>query len=275
MSFTQNIQVGPLRVRIEQEGTSVPLAGNYPLLDEASGEPDAEIHVKFSGDFHHSGNSEAEYPAFSCRPLPNSALSVARSDAQGEISAPADGPVAAVFEGLAMPHTLEAMIRLAASIALPRKDSLILHSSAIEDRRGSLVFSGVSGAGKSTIAALLADNFPVRRLSDELLLLTRKEGRWWLEVAPFTGKLSLPWGESSPLESINFLQQAPTNERTRLSAASAMAELPRHVVNYAHDPRSAGLVLDLVGDLVERIPCYQLKFRKSPSVAEALDLTCS
>tara|TARA_R110002096_G_scaffold16898_2_gene57697 strand:- start:28433 stop:29260 length:828 start_codon:yes stop_codon:yes gene_type:complete len=275
MISSSNILVGPLRVQIEQHGVSVPLAGNYLLDEDGRREADVRIQVEFSSDFAHDCESAAEYPAFACRSLDDFKQALWRADAKGTLACPSDGPITATFEGLAKPHTLEAVIRLATSVALPRKDALILHSSAVEDDEGCHVFSGVSGAGKSTIAALLEENFSLRRLSDELLLLVRNRGKWQLEVAPFTGKVTLPWGAVSPLRSINFLVQASTNDRRLLSPTRAMGELSRHVVTYAHDPLTLGLVLDLVGDIVESIPCYELKFRNSPSVAEALNLSCS
>ncbi len=275
MTSTQYIEVGPITIRLDQEGTPVSLAGRYRVLDAPVVSPDAQIQVRLYEEFECGKTQEAEYPAFDCRRIDESTLAMSRLDAKGVVRVQAQGPVIANFEGLAQPHTLEAVIRLTASIALPRKDALILHSSAIENAGQAIVFSGISGAGKSTIAALLQDNFSVRRLSDELLLLVRKSGEWHLEVAPFTGKVDLPWGESSPLSSINLIEQSTNNGRKLLAPARAMAELPRHVVTYAHDPQILAQVLDLVGDLAETVPCYQLKFSKSPSVAVVLGLTCS
>ena len=271
---SQDLQIGPIILRLEQDHAIVPLAGKYRVLPEPVAKPDAFLQVTLSDSFEDKSEYSAEYPAFQCRRPTGSSLELWRPDGRGEITTDPNQPVTAKFRGAAMPHTLEAMIRLTASITLPRKDALILHSSAIEDTRGAYVFSGLSGAGKSTIAALLSDNFPVRRLSDELLLLVRSEGQWRLEVAPFTGKVELPWGESSPLLSMNFLEQSATNQRTAISPAAAMAELPKHVVTYAHDPHTLSLVLNLVGDLVENISCYRLRFTKQPSVAEVLQLTC-
>lgn len=275
MKSSQHLQVGPITIRLVQDGPAVPLAGHYRVLDAPVTDPDAHIQAHLSGDFAAPELQDLEYPAFACRRIDDSTLAMSRLDACGEVRAPKNGPVAATFRGLAKPNTLEAIIRLTASIALPRKDALILHSSAVEHAGGSLVFSGVSGAGKSTIAEILSGSLPLRRLSDELLILSRSEGNWRLEVAPFTGKVALPWGESSPLRAIHFLEQAVTNQCTPLSPSQVMTELPRHVVTYAHDPITLGMVMELVGDLAEAIPCYHLKFSKSPSVAEVLGLTCS
>lgn len=210
-----------------------------------------------------------DHPRFSRR-REGDVLVVERADAIGRIR-PAQSPVHAHFRVAVDEHALEACLRVALSVALPANGALILHSSAVRWHGRGYVFSGVSGAGKSTIAAMLPAADPgFERLADELLVVACDAGGWRVHVPPFFGIDDLPYGDSAPLDSINLLRQAPAHRRERLAAGPALRELMRHVVVYAAEPVTTDHALGLASRLVAEVPCYRLEFAKDPSVAEVL-----
>jgi hypothetical protein len=172
----------------------------------------------------------ADHPAFARR-RDGATLVVERGDADGRIEL-GGTPLRARFRISGDRYALEACVRVALSVALPRHGALILHSSAVRWDGVGHVFSGVSGAGKSTIAAML-DTLPgCERLADELLVVVRGPAGWAIHVPPFLGIEGLPRGEQAPLASIDLLAQASANRRVRLLPGEAMRELHRHVVVY-------------------------------------------
>jgi len=161
--------------------------------------------------------------------------------------------------------------RTAASGARARRGCLTRHASAIEAAGQALVFTGVSGAGKSTISAML-DRPPARKIGDELLVLARGEAGWSVYVPPYLGPAGIAHGAEAPLAAIHFLVQAPVHARSLVAPAVAMRELLRHVLIYVAEQRTAGHVLALADALTAAVPCYRLEFRKDPGVAEVLGI---
>lgn len=214
-----------------------------------------------------------EYPAFRRTTLADGRLHVERFDAEGDITT-GDLPLAARFVVGPSLNSLEACIRIAASLALPRAGALILHSSSVEHAGRAHVFFGPSGAGKSTISSMLADAYPAcRKLTDELTILRRTPAGWQVYVPPFLSPATLPWGAAAPLAALHDLAQAPVHAALPLPAAAALPALLGQVLVYVAEPRTAALVLDLAADLVAATPVDRLHFRKDPHVAAVLGIT--
>lgn len=211
-----------------------------------------------------------EYPAFRRVLGPADTLRVERFDAEGEITTGAL-PLSARFRVGPSPNSLEACVRIAASLALARDGALILHSSAVEVGGQALVFTGVSGAGKSTISTLL-DQPPARKIADELLVLRREPTGWTAYVPPYLGPAGVAHGAHAPLAAIHFLVQATRHAREPVPAAAALRELLRHVLVYVAEPRTADRVLELAADLTRTVPCHRLFFRKDAEVAGVLGI---
>lgn len=213
-----------------------------------------------------------EYPAFRREALPDGRLRVERFDAEGEIDVDAR-PLRAHFRVGPSPNSLEACLRIAASLALPRAGALILHASAVVHGGRALVFSGHSGAGKSTISAMLPAADPAwSPLADELLVLRRADdgGGWEVVVPPYLGPAGIAHGARAPLAGIHFLVQAPFDRRDRLANGAALRGLLRNVLVYVAEPATAAAVLAVAADVTAATPCFTLHFRKDPQVAAVL-----
>lgn len=234
---------------------------------------DVVVEIERAAGFCEGRERGPRYPAFETS-VTGGTLRLERFDADGEVEL-ASSPLRGRFRVGPSPHSLEAVIRIAASIALPRRGALILHASCVADRRGAHLFAGVSGAGKSTIAALLADacGDAVELVSEELVILAPDGGGWRAHVAPFLAKVELPHGLSRPLASINFLEQAPAHERSELQRATALRELLRHILVYARDPITSDAVLGSAAALLAAVPAFRLRFAPRGDVAEVLGIT--
>jgi hypothetical protein len=154
---------------------------------------------------------------------------------------------------------LDAFLRVAYSIALLDAGALLLHASSVaRDGRG-YVFPGRSGSGKTTVTRLSPG---ATLLSDELSIVGR-EGRCY--GTPFWGELARA-GEnrSVPAAGLYLLRQADHHAATPLRAPQALAALLPNVVFFARDPGLVARVFDVAADVVERVPCFDLAFRRDP-----------
>jgi hypothetical protein len=71
----------------------------------------------------------------------------------------------------------------ALSFSMVRLGKEPLHAAAVVTERGAIAFLGNSGDGKSTLAALFVHR-GATLLTDDMLVLTRVDGRWLVEPGP-------------------------------------------------------------------------------------------
>jgi len=190
-------------------------------------------------------------------------MHVERYDAWGDITCGEQGAVFAHFTVGPSANSLEACLRIAISAALPRTGAFLMHSSAVQLADKALIFSGVSGAGKSTIAELLATRDGLPKLADELLLVQAPQApgqSWMLHVAPFLGAGGLPHGKAVPLGAVHLLIQGATHQKTALSRHAAVREVMKHLLVYTGLPGTADQTLALVDALCAQVPVYALQF---------------
>lgn len=212
------------------------------------------------------------YPAFERRATDDGRLRVERYDAEGVVDVAAS-PITAAFQVGPSANSLEACVRIAASVALAQDGAVILHASAVAHDGQALVFSGVSGAGKSTISSMLAEAYPsCTKIADELLVLRPTAAGVALEVPPYLGPAGVAHGAAAPLAAIYFLVQAPFDRREPVAPGAALRELLRHVLVYVAEPTTAERVLAVVAAIVAATPCFRLHFRKDPHVGTVLEI---
>ena len=272
--------------------------GDYPAIDRA---PDVVLDIEQRSDFALGRVRGPGYPGFERRMVQPGELALRRFDAEGTLHMPAQPaqPVTGAFVVGASENSVEAIIRIAMSVALPRRQGLLMHASAIEVDGGAHIFAGVSGAGKSTISTMLDESWPAcTKLSDELLIVApqmpprsttqiarageagtdatdRSEvaASFAVHVTPFIGSAGLPHGRRVPVRALYFLHQAPHHECRSLSRTDGLRELLRHVLVYVAESETADRVLEVASSLVHQISCHELYFAKDPGVASVLAIT--
>ncbi len=141
-------------------------------------------------------------------------------------------------------------------------DGLVAHAAVLLDGERGFLCCGQSGAGKSTLARLAGS----RRGSDELGAVRRIDGAWTVSALPFWKARA----GAARLDGIFLLRHAPGNERRRLSPAAALPALGRHLLWPVDAPEAAHRALDLLADLVERVPVWDLGFLPTAAVWESI-----
>ena len=243
----------------------------------ASDAPDLIIDIEHIPDFARGRARSPAYPAFDAHLRGPRHVALSRFDAEGELVLPDSpgGPVHGRFRVGDSANSLEAAVRIGMSVTVPRRGGLLLHASAVCGPAGAAVFVGKSGAGKSTISAML-DGVPgLTRLADELVIVMpgATPDAWCVHVPPFLGGVALPFGAHAPLTGVHVLVQAPHHQRALLPRTDAVRALLPHVLVYVAEPETAAHALAAAAALTAAVPCYRLEFAKEPGVARVLGIT--
>jgi hypothetical protein len=167
------------------------------------------------------------------------------------------------------PYSLDSVLRIVHTLLLAREGGFLLHaSSAIRNGRAFL-FSGVSGAGKTTMARLAPPDAAL--LTDEISYVTRRDGRYSAAGTPFFGELARV-GENlqAPIDALYLLVKGSENKIEPIVGADAVRGLLGNILFFARDPEFVKLVFDSAFDFVNRIPVRRLTFVPDTSVWELI-----
>ena len=159
----------------------------------------------------------------------------------------------------ANPYSLDSVLRIVHSLILTQRGGFLLHAASGICEGGACIFSGVSGAGKTTMTRLAPAD--VTLLTDEISYLRPSADGYSAFGTPFAGELARP-GENcaAPVSALFFLEQGPENRVDELSSAEAVRRLMRNILFFAEDPVLVKQLLDTACDFVARVPIRCLTF---------------
>jgi hypothetical protein len=165
----------------------------------------------------------------------------------------------------ANPWSIDALIRIIHSLELARNRGFLLHAASAIVNKRAFIFTGASGAGKTTISRLAPKSASL--LTDEISCI-RREGevfRAW--GTPFAGELATPGDNvSAPIAALYFLRHAPENRIAELSPAEALHRLMKNILFFAEDPELVQLVFSTAAEFLERTPVFRLEFKPDASI---------
>src|ERR1700690_1787211 len=157
------------------------------------------------------------------------------------------------------PYSLDSVLRILHSLILAERGGFLLHAaSAICDDRAFL-FSGVSGAGKTTMTKLAPSD--ARLLTDEISYLRPNNGGYSAFGTPFAGELARS-GENcaAPVAALFFLEQGPENRIQELSSSEAVRPLTRNILFFAEDRVLVEKLFATACDFAGGVPIRRLTF---------------
>lgn len=159
----------------------------------------------------------------------------------------------------ANPYSIDAVLRIVHTLVLAREGGFLLHAaSAIRNGRAFL-FSGISGAGKTTISRLAPPD--VTLLTDEISYVRRASGGYHACGTPFAGELARV-GENcaAPVATLFLLAKGPENRIDPVEPSEAVRCLLRNILFFAEDAELVKLVFRSACEFVERVPVQRLTF---------------
>lgn len=162
------------------------------------------------------------------------------------------------YNELALKH---ALMNLYSSYIIHKNWGILLHSSCVLENDGAHIFTGHSGAGKSTAAKLSA---PRPLLSDEATIIKIDKDRILGYDSPFRSEL---YGHApvsnTKLLSIDLLHQSLSIERNRVDKSSALLALFDKVFYWPSNKEETKRILTMLRFLVEQVDIYDLYFQKN------------
>ena len=159
----------------------------------------------------------------------------------------------------ANPYAIDAAFRILHSLLLARESGLLIHAASAVRNGRAFLFSGVSGAGKTTISRLAPQS--VTLLTDEISYVRRDGDAYRAFGTPFAGELARA-GEniSAPVAALYFLAHGPENRIETIAPAEAGRTLLRNILFFAEDADLVKLVFHAACDVVSKVPVYRLTF---------------
>lgn len=169
----------------------------------------------------------------------------------------------AVCERVNNEYTLDSLLRVLFSCRLPALDGFLIHAATVARGERTFVFTGRSGAGKSTIASHAPAG---AALTDEISLVRRVAGNWQACGTPFWGEFRAAGQQRrAPLAGIYSLVQAPRNSVVRLNPREAVRALLPNVLFFSKAAAHREALLRVATELAATLPVYRLEFSRDIS----------
>ena len=148
-------------------------------------------------------------------------------------------------------------------------DGLMLHASAVELDGFAYLFSGPCGMGKSTHTRLWQQTFgsAAQVFNDDKPALRRQNGTWYAYGTPWCGKDGINQNRKVRLGGICFLKRGQTNEIRQLSQLEAATAILAQTTTKIKNPERLGHLLELVEQLIQEVPVFELKNKPEPEAA--------
>src|ERR1700683_5657821 len=130
------------------------------------------------------------------------------------------------------PYALDSVMRILHSLILAERGGFLLHAASAVCDGQAYLFSGVSGAGKTTMSRLAPPD--VTLLTDEISYVRRAGESYEACGTPFAGDLGKA-GEniSAPIAGLYLLVQGRHNHASRIGGADAARRLLRNILFFA------------------------------------------
>ena len=167
------------------------------------------------------------------------------------------------------PYSVDAVLRIVHTLLLAQSGGFLLHaSSAIRNGRAFL-FSGVSGAGKTTIACLAPAG--VTLLTDEISYVCRQPHAYYAHGTPFAGELGiLGANDHAPIAAVYLLEKGAGNRIEPVATADAVRALLRNTLFFAHDQALVGALFNSACRFLDCVPVRRLTFVPDARVWELI-----
>jgi len=141
-------------------------------------------------------------------------------------------------------------------------DAVLMHASCAYDGKSARLFSGFSGAGKSTISQLWAASGN-SIINDDRIIIRKQQNGYFVHNTPMYYK-DMP--KKAPLSSIYLISHFPENKAKRITGALAISKVMAFCIQNNFDRQFIQSRLNFFSELCLQIPVYELGFVPDESV---------
>ena len=168
-------------------------------------------------------------------------------------------------------QTSNCFAHLALERLLLERDRLILHASYIAAPQGAVLFSGPSGIGKSTQAALWERFRNARLINGDRVILSRETAGWMAHGSPYAGSSRCFRNESHPIRAVVMLRQGPVCTVRRLRGGTAFQRLYAGITVNAWNPACVERVCGLLAAMAVEVPVLELTCTPDETAVRVLE----
>jgi hypothetical protein len=152
---------------------------------------------------------------------------------------------------------------------LARGRGVDVHACGAVDRKGNgHLFVGQSGAGKTTMARLWQNRSGIILFSDDRIILRQWGTALWMYGTPWHGEAELTSPGRAPITRIYFLSKGIKNELVPLRKSDAASRLFACSFPPFYSREGLDFTLSFLKEVVENIPCYELRFSPDERAVE-------
>jgi len=256
------VEVGglPIRLRCDNAFFLEQIEERYAGYVSSSGYAVFDFEIHLAPQDTASGDEEPEVSWESGRWL------MKRGDLRAEWN---PSSLQGTIEQTINPFSLDSVLRILHTLLLAREGGFLLHASSAIRNGSAFLFSGGSGAGKTTMARLAPADVAV--LTEEASYVTRRDREYFAVGTPFCGELPrVGANERAPIEGLYVLAKGSENKIEPIAGAEAVRALLRNVLFFAREPEFVEMVFDAAVDFVDRVPVRRLTFKPDFRVWEML-----
>jgi hypothetical protein len=149
-----------------------------------------------------------------------------------------------------------------------RHNGFILHSSVVRYQGNGILFCGASGVGKSTQAQLWEKYRQGEILNGDRCVIMKRKDNFYGCGSPYCGSSGIYRQEEAPIRAIILPVKAGENRIERVKPVHALRILYRETLINLWDVDFVNKVLDLLQELVLRVPVYSLHCRPDEQATE-------
>lgn len=143
-------------------------------------------------------------------------------------------------------------------------DAVMMHASCAYDGQKGRMFSGFSGAGKSTMS-MIWSKAGNRIINDDRLIIRKIDGKYLVYNTPMYYR-DIP--KVAPLNGIFLISHSPVNKIKQLSGALAMSKVMAFSIQNNYDRRFVQQRLAIFSDLCSHVPVFDLGFVPDENVVK-------
>ena len=140
---------------------------------------------------------------------------------------------------------------------LIRSHRLCLHAACVDTPLGGILFSGPSGIGKSTQAALWQSFRSAKQINGDRPILEKRAEGWKAWGSPYAGSSHCHVNESCDVKAIVMLKQAAACDLRRLPLPRAFRAVWSGLTMNSWDEAAVTEASTLAMELIEAVPVYE------------------
>jgi hypothetical protein len=165
-------------------------------------------------------------------------------------------------------HLFNPLIEVCLLSRMAREGTLLLHAAGLSSHDQGYLFTGASGAGKSTIADFFAERGALV-LSDERIVIRKISGHFMIYGTPWVGSGNYANNDRHPLTQLYCISHGTgSHTMSRMSPRTVAQELLRQSFLPLWDREALQTTMATIANLVEQIDCRALAPLKSPDIVD-------